>query len=142
VFTITADRDNRLRRLLLPVKANLSPTTTGGLAYTIENLDGTPRVVWEQGQIIQDVDDAVEAEAPEDRRGRREAQEWLKDQLAEGPQPRNYLLERGKAMGFSERTICRAAAALNINYKVERGHWALPSNGDHDRPNLFNDTKS
>ena len=137
VWAIVKDTADPQRRLFLPAKMNLA-RDPDGLAYRIT--DG--QVAWETDSVHMHADDAfaAEAAAAEPRRGRtsnerREAAEWLRDQLSDGPVPTTQILEIGKELGFSEKTLRRAYKTVGV--KPTRASfggqwlWRLTDEGDH-----------
>jgi hypothetical protein len=137
VWTIAADPYDKARRLFVPVKANLSRFDVGGLGYRIEDVNGIAKVAWEDKPVIEDADELVEMETSEQRHGRREAIDFLKELLANGPVGSTTLFEQAHARGFSRETLRRAGKALGIVPKQSQGYrhggwtWALP---DHKPP--------
>jgi putative DNA primase/helicase len=133
VWAVVKDTDDPQRRLFLPAKMNLAGDPSG-LAYRIT--DG--RVAWESGSVHLHADDAFAAEAaaaerkPMHRGGeRREAAEWLKEQLAEGPTAATEIIETGEQYGFSKRTLQRALTSIDGERRKESFEgawmWYLPT---------------
>lgn len=136
VFAVAADRRDKRRRLLLPVKHNLAEAATG-LAYWIESDEtrGVGRLIWDARPIDMNADDALAALSPEDeekRREREEAKTWLKDTLAAGPVSTKDLQTQAKEGGHAWRTIRRAADELDVrkckrtNGGETKWYWSLP----------------
>ena len=131
VWTICKDPNDPQRRLFLPAKLNLAQDPDG-LAYRIE--DG--RVLWEPEPVKMHADDAFAEELKSANGGRprgserREAKEWLQDELAEGRRPSKDIIEYGKEIGFSEKTIRRAYTEIGAKPTKETFNgqwlWALP----------------
>lgn len=85
VWGITKDQENESRRLFIPVKQNLA-AENGGLAYQIEAPDGVAKIAWGPGTITIDAETAMGGfDSREDRSERREAEEWLREFLTDGP---------------------------------------------------------
>ena len=122
------------RRLVLPVKMNLAPTSNG-MAYTIASrvLAGVgepPTLVWEREPIARcDVDRLLGGEGEDGRRGRpanarNAAADWLAGVLLRGPMPSERVYEEGLAAGFSKRTLERAKLSVNaVAQKTAAGAW-------------------
>src|SRR5690606_24015461 len=96
VWAIVKDQADAQRRLFLPAKLNLAQDPDG-LAYRIKE----GRVVWETEPVRMHADDAFAAEmqaAGAKPRGteRRDAMEWLRDELAGGRRPSREIIEYGK----------------------------------------------
>jgi putative DNA primase/helicase len=112
VWSVIEDRDDPERRLLLPVKLNLSPENTA-MAYRIT--DG--HIDWECEPLPISAADALTAE-PEPRDndwtelGR--AVQWLGELLAAGPLPARDVKRQASDCGFSLATLRRAMRALGI----------------------------
>lgn len=127
-WVVSKDKDDALRRLLLPIKNNIAPDT-GGLAYRIEPLgvDGFPVVAWEPDAVNLSADDALSSDRePHERRTEREdAARWLQHYLCDGPKLASDVLTESKAMGFSKRTIDRAKRVASIRTRKEAfgGGW-------------------
>jgi len=131
VWHVGRDRDDPTRRLLLPVKMNLSPDPTG-MAYRI--LDGC--VVWETEPVAMTADDLLASETdhqPGDPTEREQAGDWLHELLAAGPLPAGDVQKQARDCGFSGATLRRAKKALRVVVKREgfgadgKWHWALPT---------------
>lgn len=60
---------------------------------------------------------------------RREAVEWIKDQLADGPIPSNKMIVDAKENGYSERTLRRAFKEMGGRSRKEgdKWVWCLPN---------------
>jgi putative DNA primase/helicase len=108
-----------------------------GLAYTIEDCDGIGRIAWRPEPVDITADDALAAEraafqtqtdAPE----RREAEEFLKEVLAEGPVLAGKVEAAAKAAGVARRTLHRAKERLGVTSLKDgfgqkaRWLWKLP----------------
>jgi hypothetical protein len=86
-------------------------------------------------------DDAVAAECDATRRGPeataiRQAEEFLREMLADGPKPQSEIIEAWEAEGGSIRTLRRAKANLNVWSKRETRHspwkWGLPETDNNE----------
>jgi putative DNA primase/helicase len=138
VWAIVKDQSDSQRRLFLPAKLNLAQDPDG-LAYRIK--DG--RVVWEPDAVRLHADDAFAAEVREANGGgnrgpeRREALEWLRQQLASGQSPASELIERGEQYGFSKRTLQRAYKTLGGQSRKNSFDgpwlWELPGQDTGER---------
>lgn len=148
VWAITKDANDQERRLFLPAKLNLAEDPDG-LAYRID--DG--RVAWDFNPVKMHADDAFAAEMANNKpsqRGneRREAIAWLREHLTDNTMPSTDVIEAGKQVGFTDRTIRRAYKAIGIPARKESfdGPWLwqlTPSScqsddieDDFDFPNL------
>lgn len=133
-FLVTRDRDNPVRRLMLPAKCNLSPDTTG-LAYTMETVDTSagsqPVIAWEPEPVTVTADEALAVEASEGRTEREEATAWLCDYLAAGPKTAREVQAAARDAGLTLATVRRAKDALGVRTTKTRfdggWEWALPA---------------
>ena len=102
------------RRLLLAVKQNLS-ASTGGLAFRIEAQNNVPRVAWEPGAVALAANEVLGSiDEQQNQSERREAKEWLKVFLADGPVAVKKIQGEAKAAGLSWMTVRRAKEALPV----------------------------
>lgn len=81
VWLVAMDRDDKRRRLLLPIKNNLAEALTG-LAYCIEGDEARAvgRIVWDPRPIDASADEALAVLTPDDSHQQtlvEEAKEWL-----------------------------------------------------------------
>lgn len=138
VWAVIKEQTDPQRRLFLPAKLNLAEDPDG-LAYRIVK----GGVEWEADPVRMHADDAFAAEAAAaekrpTRRGseRREAVEWLREHLAEGPAPASEAIELGGQFGFSERTLRRAYKEIGTKPKKESFDgpwlWGLAGQDVHD----------
>jgi putative DNA primase/helicase len=144
-FIVTRDPDNAdpARRLFVQAKNNLAPDA-GGLAFRVEQrLVGKDIVAsattWEGERITRTADEILSAgresmERPE----RTEAEDFLRDVLADGPRPSTEIEAEAKGAGISWRTVRRAQKTLRIEPyrkaevgdglgKSGRWYWSLPN---------------
>jgi hypothetical protein len=136
-WSVSKDKDDGTRRLLLPIKNNLAPDT-GGLAYRIESVeaDGCPVVAWEPEPVSLSADDALSnRDAGGGRTEREDVAEWLTELLAGGPRPACDVEREARAAGHSMATVRRAKAAIGVkSRKCAFGggwEWALPPQDAH-----------
>jgi len=109
VWAISKDKDDPERRILAPLKCNLSINPTS-LAFRI--VEGATE--FERDPIDVSADDILSDEDAGDRTLAQDAQEWLRDLLADGPIEVAQILKSGRDNGFSEKTIRRARACMKI----------------------------
>jgi len=116
-WSVSKDKDDPSRRLLLPIKNNIAPDT-GGLAYRIQPLgaDGCPAVAWEPDPVSMSADDALAGDRGEGdgRTERDDAGEWLRDLLAHAPRPAREVEKEARDAGYSVATVRRAKAAIGV----------------------------
>lgn len=138
VYGVAKDSNDpsRRRRLFLPIKSNLA-ADTGGLAYTIQSERDVPRVAWHPGVVEVDVDEALDSNTKRgpDPNARNEAEEWLREALAEGPKATKELRNEAKAEGIAWRTLRRAKSELGVSARRTRfdgnWEWALSDGNGH-----------
>ncbi len=144
----TASEDTIPRRLLLRAKSNVGPDD-GGFAYELrqDELAAYPgifasSVLW--GEAVEGSAREILAQAeavPEEGGALAAAQNWLRDFLAEGPQPQREIMSAADAFCHSRKTVRRAKDALGIESRKMGGDfggrgakwlWCLP--GDTRNP--------
>jgi RecA-family ATPase len=114
VWAVASDPEEVERRLLLAVKQNLS-ASAGGLAFRIETQNNVPRLAWEPGAVALAANDVLgNVDMQQDQGERREAREWLKDFLADGPVAVKKIQAGAKAAGQSWITVRRAKEGLRV----------------------------
>jgi len=136
VWGVFVDPDDKDVRLFAPVKVNVGQHHTT-VSYRIssggrvEIIDGSiPDLTADD---IESAQQAARREARSQRSSKREeCTVWLWDVLSDGEKPVNQIYELGKAQGYSERTIDRAKAELDVGSRRvgfgKEGHivWNLP----------------
>ncbi len=127
-FAITKDQDDPTRRLMLPLKANLSKETPG-LAYSVIDHDGLPIVQWELEPVTQSAEEAFSTEEQIDRKFiLEETKAALIELLINGARKRADVFRDLKKQDFTDSTIKRAACKLGIE-SIPNGReciWQLP----------------
>jgi putative DNA primase/helicase len=134
LYILAPDPDDRERLLLLPEKTNNAPATMLGLSYRLESIDlgkgiVAPRVRWESAAEMRSASEVLNT--GREPRERQEAEEWLRERLADGPvavpELRREVQEAG--LGFGWRTVETAKKHLAIvSAKVGSGwQWGLPT---------------
>jgi putative DNA primase/helicase len=142
-FIVTADPEDRGRRLFLPSKANLG-RPRAGLAYriadtTIKVADGeliwAPYVKWEETTVTMSADEAIAAMAGgvEAASAKDEAEKFLLELLLDGPMAQKEIEAAAEGAGLAWRTVRRAKGSLAIEVRREGGIgekgrwlWQLP----------------
>jgi putative DNA primase/helicase len=126
VLAVAADPEHDDRRIVAPIKSNLS-APPAALAYTLA--DG--RLGWEPDPVS-DVDVDVLLSGPAlDKAERREADAWLRDRLADGPAQSKEIQNAAREAGLAWRTIERAKRRLGIEAELVgygtagRWYWRL-----------------
>lgn len=127
VWAVARDRGDGTggRRLLLPVKSNLSPDNSG-LAFAIGDVNGSPVVRWEPGAVTVSTDDALAGDRGGDGSGAvAEATDWLREALAAGPVAAQEVKRRAAGDGIALRTLDRAKTRLGVRAAPDgyRGPW-------------------
>lgn len=135
-WIVVKDKDDELRRLLLPLKNNLGPDQ-GGLAYRVAvTEDGTPYVDFEAEPVNVRADDALAA-ADDDGD---DPASFLRDLLADGPLAAKEVQREAREFGLTEKTLRRAREKLGIRPRkagMSSGWiWELPAEGAHAVPKM------
>lgn len=139
VWAVASDPEDPERRLMLPVKQNLS-ANNGGLAFGIKAPDGAALVVWESGTVSVNADEVLACfEDAEGRGARREAESWLGQMLANGPLAVRKIKSEADAAGLAWATVRRAKDDLGVMAGKdgfdEGWSWRLPApEGAHETP--------
>jgi putative DNA primase/helicase len=130
VWAVALDPEDTERRLLLEVKQNLSPNC-GGLAFRIETQNNVPHLAWEPGTVALSANDVLAVDGSEGQSERKEAEEWLRDYLADGPAGAREVIAAAGHVGVTKTTLWRAATSLAIVKRKLGGRgagweWSLP----------------
>lgn len=134
-YVVTKDRENPLRRLVMPVKNNLAKDVTG-LAYSvIEAKNGQPVIAWEKDPVTITADEAlVPSDSYEEKTHIEWAVEILKLILAEGPKSAAEVKKEATQAGLTDKTLRRAREKLGIKPRkrdFKSGWmWSLPHHED------------
>jgi len=124
VWAVAHDPEDAERRLLLPVKQNLS-ASMGGLAFRIETQNSVPRLAWEPGAVALAANEVLGNVETQDQNERCEAKAWLQDLLADGPVAVKKIQAEAKSAGLSWITVRRAKEALTVTASKSgyQGAW-------------------
>jgi putative DNA primase/helicase len=113
VLAVGADPEDESRRILAPVKANLSAPSPS-LAYRLVEASGTVRVDW-LGTSDVTAERMLAAPVDDDERSALgDACDFLRDQLADGPVAVVDVEQRRKQAGISSITYRRARTTLGV----------------------------
>jgi hypothetical protein len=136
VLAVAEDPDDSRRRLLLPIKNNLS-APAAVLAF---RFDDGGRLQWEPGVVAGVTADEVLGEGPEGRRSgtrRARAEAFLQELLAAGPADQQEVERAASDAGITTRTLRRAKGALGVVSRRIGGAgaegrwvWALPEGAE------------
>lgn len=127
VLAVAADPERDGRRIVAPVKSNLS-APPAALAYTLA--DG--RLTWET-EPISGIDVEALLSPALDRQEHREADAWLREALTDGPMLSRDIKRDAEQAGIARRTLFRAKHRLGIEAdRVGYGRdgkwfWRLPA---------------
>jgi hypothetical protein len=122
------------RRLVLPIKNNLSPVRTG-FAYRIgqrdvEGIGGLPVIEWEDELVEMTADQALAAKDREQRRPDSPVVNFLRELLSDGPRLMKDAEEAAIGRGYSAKQLRSAREKIGIiPYKEGfdgRWWWKLP----------------
>ena len=141
VLAVAADPERDDRRIVAPVKSNLS-TPPAALAYSL----AAGRLVWET-EPVDDADvDALLSGPAFSRHERRDVEAWLSDLLADGPMRSRMVQAAAREAGLVWRTVERAKHRLRVEAARIGGvaadgqwWWRLPP-GKTDSPSVETDT--
>jgi hypothetical protein len=106
------------RRLLLSVKNNIGPEAAG-IAYRLEqrtvtnNVVGS-HVVWDTEPVTMSANEAMRSAGSGESKVA-EAEELLREELADGPVPADEIIAKAARVEISEKTLRRAKKRLGIN---------------------------
>ena len=137
-FIVTPDADDQARLLLMPSKMNIAPIGYG-LAYRLEGVSlevegqaiATSRVAWETTPVTITADQALAAHsaAAEGKSARSEAEDFLREVLANGPAPQKDVKDAAHGAGLAWATVRRAkdrlgVQAQRVSFGLDgTGHW-------------------
>ncbi|MGA7793186.1 MAG: AAA family ATPase [Candidatus Acidiferrales bacterium] len=113
VWAVASDPSDANRRLMLAVKQNLGPNV-GGLAFRVETQNGLPHLDWESGAVHMGADEVLNVEDREDHSEHKEAEQWLREYLADGPVGASEVIRAANAVGVKRTTLWRAASSLAV----------------------------
>jgi hypothetical protein len=134
VYAAMPDPEDPASMLFLKVKNNVARRNISGLRYTFavstvgfdERLQKdikASRVVW-LAHVDLTANDVLAAAGGEKYSAKKEAEEFLRNLLVNGPLPFDDVVEVGKQEGHSKRTIDRAKKTLGIrSRKTAAGAW-------------------
>jgi putative DNA primase/helicase len=132
VWTVSRDKQQPGRHLMLPMKNNFVGDSTG-LGFRIESKPTAngpqPAISWLAGAVASKTQEALDREnkpKSEDESELSLAAAWLREELADGPQPAMHVYAEGVIMGdFKLRTLRRALASIGgITHKTGfQGGW-------------------
>ena len=127
-YLVTPDKEDKQRRMMLPIKNNLGIDDTG-FAYRIseKQLDSgivSPVIKWEKELCNINPDDAVNGIEPGINK-LDEACEFLNEELSSGSVSVTSIKEHADKLGISDKTLKRAKNKLGIGSKKQSdGTWA------------------
>ena len=115
VLAVGVDPEDETRRILAPVKANLS-APSASLAYRLVAVNNVVRIDW-LGTSDVTAEQMLAAPVDDDERSAMDAAaDFLRDRLGDGePVEAKPLLHEARAAGHSDKTMRRAAKRLGVN---------------------------
>jgi hypothetical protein len=131
IVFIVVEEPETGRRLMLPTKNNLAAMPLG-LAYRLEqclvsNDIVASHVVWDREPVTISANQALadEREYAKGDDALREAKEFLREALADGPRPAKDIEDQAKQAGIAGRTLDRARQMLKIRTSKDgyQGPW-------------------
>ncbi|MCH2357625.1 MAG: AAA family ATPase [Pseudomonadales bacterium] len=148
VYVVSPDKEDKSRRLLLPLKNNIGRDNSG-LAFRIE-----PRILetgfetsvieWEADPVESSLDDHFAQTPSEKRTALDDAKDFLEAVLANGSIPVKELEQEAQEQGYALTTIRRAKSELGIKPEKQGQNgpwiWQLPGpkvikNAEDAQPN-------
>ena len=122
------DRNDPERRLMVLLKSNIEKNP-GAFAFSIQETESGPRVVWESGTVEADLDDVLQPAGAHRGTVRENTEKWLRELLANGPLLSKEVDEAANAAGLTHATLRRAKTALKVKATREgyasNGQWKL-----------------
>ncbi len=140
---VVEDPEDADRRLLLPVKNNLSAAP--GLAFRIESGPNKAGfAVWEEGTVSTTIGEVESNEGGDDRPALQEAVDWLRGFLSEGEVLASEGKKKSRADGIKERTLERAKKKLKVEtFQKDRSWWwQLPDEATNNAPGCEEDSET
>jgi hypothetical protein len=124
------DPSNPEMRVLAVTKSNLGPIAPS-VRFVLGSAEGPPTLTY-AGTVKHDADALLANPGdPERRTAIDEADEFLRDLLANGPMPANEIIKAGTQAGISNATLRRAKARLRVTpvkMSFDSGwSWVLPA---------------
>jgi putative DNA primase/helicase len=128
-YVVSPDKEDKSRRLLLPLKNNIGRDNSG-LAFRIEPwiLETgfeTSVIEWEADPVDSSLDDHFTQASSERRTALDDAKDFLGAVLANGPMPFKELEQEAQEQGHALATIRRAKSELGIKPEKQgqKGPW-------------------
>ncbi|MFZ6726950.1 AAA family ATPase [Undibacterium sp. MH2W] len=145
---VAAKDEEGERRVLARAKSNIAPDD-GGVAYnlnvtTIEGNIETTYATWDgaiEGTAREILGD-VEQDGNEDGSERKDAEQFLKDLLADGDKPTKVIKAESSDAGHAWRTIERAKRSLSVEAYREGGQGKGKGNWFWSMPKVINTAKN
>jgi putative DNA primase/helicase len=146
VWTVSRDKTQLGRHLMMPMKNNFVADSTG-LAFRIESVTtstgAAPAIAWQPGAVPSATQEALDREDQlnsEEESELNMAADWLREELARGPKPAIYIFAEGTIGGdFSTRTIRRALHAIGGRTRKDSFSggwiWELPDQAETQATN-------
>jgi hypothetical protein len=128
VWGFGPDPSDRSRRIMTPVKSNLSVAATSLGYQIVSNAAGVPFIAWDATPRDVDADEVLGVSAKERRERasrQEEAVEWLQERLSDGPAQSEKIGAEAKKAGISWRTLRRAKDMLGAQHHKSSvgGKW-------------------
>jgi len=128
-YAVSPDKDDKSRRLLLPLKNNIGKDNSG-LAFRIaprileEGIE-TSVIEWEVDPVESSLDEHFAQTSSDKRTAVDDAKDFLEEELANGPIPFKELEQEAQEQGYALNTVRRAKRELGIKPKKQgqKGPW-------------------
>lgn len=132
-YIVTKDKNNPQRRLLMPLKSNISKEKTG-LAYSImEAENNAPVIAWEKKAVEMTAEEALApSESKEEHTATNEAKDFLLRILVNGAMKVNDVEKEARQAGINKKPLRSAREKLGIKSKKSTTfkdgfwEWSLP----------------
>jgi putative DNA primase/helicase len=141
-FVVGADPQDDKRRILAPLKANLSAAPPALAFRLVEAENHTVQVLWEGESPLtaRELLALPAEESTEQGSARADAEAFLRDLLADGPIESRVVLKEAREAGVSEITLRRAKQAVKVRVEKAgmRGGWTWRlAECDQDTPKVI-----
>jgi hypothetical protein len=108
-------------RVLALIKSNFGAPAVS-LSFNIQTADGLPIIQW-TGTCDQTAEQLLAPQTAEEHGAIREAVEFLREELRNGPIPAKELFKTAENLGISKASLKRAKPSLATSYKVGLDAW-------------------
>ena len=121
VWGIVKDKQDPATRLMVPIKCNLSPDTTG-MSYTVmesPDFPNVPIIAWSRNVVKMTADEVMSGEREKDADQHCDVDAWLSEMLADGKMSVKDLQRVARDSGHHWRTVERSKGRLGVTSSRE-----------------------